>query len=75
MDWWKQDEKSLVREMMSGRVINIPGTEVKTFADDTSATDISIDQLMGRHSELLKDFQVGNKSELLLPELAIKISL
>ncbi|XP_054276740.1 uncharacterized protein LOC128995747 [Macrosteles quadrilineatus] len=58
LDWWKQDEKSLVREMMSGRVINIPGTEVKTVADDASATDISIDQLMGRHSELLKDFQL-----------------
>lgn len=61
VNWWKQNEKSLVREMLGGRVINVPGGEVTvTVSPSTTASETSIDHLLNTHSELLKDFQVQN---------------
>uniref|UniRef100_A0A1B6MHE8 Kinesin-like protein n=1 Tax=Graphocephala atropunctata TaxID=36148 RepID=A0A1B6MHE8_9HEMI len=62
LNWWKNHEKTLVKEMLSGRALNILRSE--SFTDlsvvdcDSSVNSLSVDNLLARHSDLLKDFQL-----------------
>ncbi|XP_046674858.1 osmotic avoidance abnormal protein 3-like isoform X2 [Homalodisca vitripennis] len=62
LHWWKHNEKSLVRELLSGRTLNILGSESLTDLSlpesDTSVSCVSLNDLLAKHSDLLKDFQL-----------------
>lgn len=61
VDWWKQHEKSLVKEMLNGRTLNILNSESVpdlVTTDTLPQYDFAVDKLLSSHSNLLKDFQV-----------------
>lgn len=59
VDWWKQHEKSLVKEMLNGRTLNILNSEsVPDLVPTLPQYDFAVDKLLSSHSNLLKDFQV-----------------